>query len=101
MRLLPAALLTLSLSACASPVPPNAKTGGPLPPMREPCSADAAQSLIGRKASAEVIEQARIAARAEVARVLKPGQMVTMEYRAGRLNVDVDEAGVITGVRCG
>ena len=32
---------------------------------------------------------------------IKPGMMVTMEYRAGRLNIDVDEANVITNVRCG
>ena len=32
---------------------------------------------------------------------LRPDQAVTMEYRAGRLNIDVDENGVITGFRCG
>ena len=102
MRLLPAtALLTLSLSACASPVPPNAKTGGPLPPQRDPCTADAAKALIGREATGEVVEQARRAAHADVARVLKPGTMVTMEYRSGRLNIDVDEGNVIVALRCG
>ena len=102
MRLLPAAaLLTLSLSACAAPLPPEVRTGGPLPPLRDPCTADAAQAVVGRKATAEVVEQARIAAHADLARVLKPGEVVTMEYRAGRLNLDVDANGIITGVRCG
>ena len=31
----------------------------------------------------------------------KPGQMVTMEYLEGRINLQVDDAGVITAVTCG
>ena len=56
---------------------------------------------MGKVATPTVVEQARRDAGAEVARVLKPGQMVTMEYRAGRLNIDVDEKNVIKNVRCG
>ena len=52
-------------------------------------------------ASTVVVEQARLASGAQVARVLKPGQMVTMEYREGRLNIDVDANNVITNLRCG
>ncbi len=65
------------------------------------CNADAARSYVGQAASADVVEQARTAASAQVARLLKPGQMVTMEFRAGRLNIDVDDRNVITNVRCG
>lgn len=101
-RLLPlASLLTLSLSACATPLPPQVRTGGPLPPQRDPCTADAANAYLGQPASADVVEQARLAAHADIARVLHPGDVVTMEYRAGRLNVDVDERGVIVRLRCG
>lgn len=100
-RLLPfASLLTLSLSACATP-PPHMRTGGPLPPQRDPCTAEAAQAYIGRIASDDVVDEARRAAHADVARVLHPGDVVTMEARIGRLNVDVDEHNVIVGVRCG
>ena len=101
-RLLPlASLLTLSLSACAAPLPPQVRTGGPLPPQRDPCTADAANAYLGQAASAEVVEQARRAARADIARVLHPGEVVTMEYRSGRLNIEVDERGAIVRLRCG
>ena len=101
-RLLPfASLLTLSLSACAAPVPPTVRTGGPLPPQQDPCTADAASAYMGQVASGDVVEQARQAAHAEVARVLHPGDIVTMEARTGRLNIDVDERNVIVGLRCG
>ena len=102
-RLLPfASLLTLSLSACAAPVPPSGvRTGGPLPPQRDPCTAQAADRYVGQVASPDVVEQARRAAQADVARVLHPGDVVTMEYRTGRLNLEVDERNVIVRLRCG
>lgn len=112
------AALSLSLAACA----PNDRaaadgstservpsglyptTPAPPPPVEhdmDSCNADAARGVIGKTATAEVVEQARKAAGADIARTLKPGQIVTMEYRAGRLNIDVDERNVITNVRCG
>ena len=34
-------------------------------------------------------------------RHIRPDTQVTMDYRAARLNIDIDAAGVVTGVRCG
>jgi hypothetical protein len=36
-----------------------------------------------------------------VVRSLKPGQMITMEYLEGRINLQVDDDGVIVAVTCG
>lgn len=93
----------LGLCACASPPPPAPPTtdAPEPPPMQAACNADAARAAIGKQATAEVVEQARKEAGAGMARVLRPGQMVTMEYRGDRLNVDVDAKDVVTGVRCG
>ena len=105
----------VALAACATPAAPPASDplppataeappmSDPNPPMpTDPCGAETAKpNAIGQVATAEVVERARIEANAEIARVLKPGMMVTMEFRAGRLNIDVDEANVITNVRCG
>ncbi len=100
MKLLPALVIASSfmLGACASTA---VETGGDNPPMAASCNADAAQSVTGKAATSDVVEQARTQAGAEVARVLKPGQVVTMEYREGRLNVHVDANNVIESVRCG
>ena len=38
---------------------------------------------------------------ARAVRVIRPGQAVTMDYRADRLNVEIDSADTITAVRCG
>ena len=80
------------------------------PPMRQMpgtndalvrCDPDAARSAIGKEATAEVVEQARIAAGADVARTLSPGQMVTMEFHNSRLNLSVDAGNVVVDVSCG
>lgn len=34
-------------------------------------------------------------------RHIHPGDQVTMDFRAGRLNIDIDAKGVITALRCG
>lgn len=73
----------------------------PLPPTRRTCNADAAAGHVGSQATPDAVAAAQRDAGASSARVLKPGQMVTMEYIEGRLNIDVDDNNVITGIRCG
>ena len=88
---LPAALL---LAACATPVPDA-------PPVAGRCDADAAQHHVGHAATADMIEAARKDAGADRVRTLKPGQVVTMEYLAGRLNLYLDATGKIERIGCG
>ena len=93
------ALGVLALPACTATTPPMTD---PMPPQTVGCNADAAKpAALGKPATAAVIEQARIDAGARMARVLKPGQMVTMEYAEGRLNIDVDAGNIIINLRCG
>lgn len=102
-----AAACALALSACATaadpttPAPPPTEQPPPPVPPQASCKPEAAQPFVGQVATQDVVEKARLAAGAQIARTLKPGQMVTMEYHASRLNVDVNEGNVITGLRCG
>lgn len=95
--------LLLILSACATSISAAAPPmSDPMPPLVQTCNAELAKpGAMGRRATAEVIDQARIDAGARTARVLKPGQMVTMEYLEGRLNIDVDDDNLIVNLRCG
>jgi hypothetical protein len=90
-------LLALPLAACAGK---PMRTGGPLPPALA-CDAVPARGAIGQRATADVLEQLRKDSHAQVLRVIKPGQMVTMEFSAGRVDVRVDTDNVILGVSCG
>lgn len=65
------------------------------------CEAKAAEFTIGKKASPELLEQARVRAGAQNARILKPNDMVTLEYRSDRLNLNTDNNLVITRINCG
>jgi len=91
------------LAACASQPTAAGDDANATPPagVAQSCNADAARGAIGKAATPEVVEQARRESGAAIARVLKPGQVVTMEYRGDRLNVDVDDGNVVTNVRCG
>lgn len=65
------------------------------------CNAKAADFAIGQKASSELLEQARIKAGAQEARILLPSDIMTLEYRSDRLNLNADENAIITRVNCG
>ena len=86
---------TLLLAACATPAADDA------PVASGQCNADAAQKHVGHAASAGMIEAARKDAGADRVRTLRPGQAVTMEYLAGRLNLYLDASGNIERIACG
>ena len=48
-----------------------------------------------------MVEAARKDAGADRVRTLRPGQAVTMEYLAGRLNLYLDASGNIERIGCG
>jgi hypothetical protein len=65
------------------------------------CDATALQSQIGQQATPSVMEDLRTRSGSATARMLRPGQVVTMEYNATRLNLIVDDKDVMTAIRCG
>lgn len=65
------------------------------------CDASAAQFTVGKAASPALLEQAKAKAGAQTARALGPNDMVTLEYRSDRLNLNTDRAGTVTRVNCG
>ena len=97
-----AAPLLLVITACTGTLAP-APLPAPAPPGRgdNECKAADAQFAVGQNADAALLEQARQRSGSRIARILRPGQMVTMEYSAERLNLDVDASGKVASVRCG
>ncbi len=65
------------------------------------CDATQVQSLVGQPYTDALGTQAQQDAAARTLRVLRPGDMTTMEFQGERLNVEVDEKNVVSGVRCG
>lgn len=104
------ALITVAACAPIAPqdAPPNAADAAAEPQIRvgpglegPACNADRAQEFLGRTADADTQQAAMAASGAKVVRVLRPGMMVTMEYRGDRLNLRIDGQGKILSATCG
>ncbi len=66
-----------------------------------PCREAAASFALGERYSDRLARRARRAAGARVVRKVEPGRVYTMEFRADRLNLDLDRSGTVRAVRCG
>jgi len=68
---------------------------------QDACNAAAAADAIGRKYTPAL--RADVTRKVGHSRIrwLPPGSIVTQDLRSDRLNVDIDEGGVVTRVRCG
>jgi len=88
----------IALSACAEPAPPlPGDAANPVPPAAEdPCGAAEFAVLIG-----EPVSRFNTQAWKGPARVIRPGQPVTMDYNPLRLNILLDADDRIVGLRCG
>ena len=64
------------------------------------CQSDTLGWTIGKTADETLVRRAQLEATAKYVRVLKPGQMVTMEYSDERLNLYVDDANKVTRYSC-
>lgn len=90
--------LALALCACAPGVAEAPTPISPPPgetPAEDTCGASRFQHLIGTPATA--IDRASLPPRA---RVIMPGQMITMDYSAQRLNLRVAPDGKVTEIAC-
>lgn len=100
----PIALMTL-LAACGSSAPPRTSAAvapkaapAPLPPQ---CNTVPANFVVGQFITPELMEKARAAANADFARAVRSDQVITQEFRAGRLNLHLDAQRRILRVSCG
>jgi hypothetical protein len=79
------------------PVPPPQ----PTPPSSGTCDATLAQWAVAQPASSDLLERARIAAKASIARFIRPNEPITMEFSPARLNLGLDKHDVVASVTCG
>lgn len=123
-----AVALVLSLGACesnpdvGSSAPPPVSDPAPSMPPSSGISADApppvvdyappmtgsmkcddsrGQAAVGQTATQSVVDKVIADTGSRAARVIKPGQAVTMDYREDRVNINVDAKNVVTSVKCG
>ena len=85
-------------SAANSPAnsPANSTANPPGSAAEDPCNRAAYADIVGRSEKDPTVPPA-----GPRVRRIHPGDQVTMDYRADRLDIDIDAKGVITGLRCG
>ncbi|MYN12284.1 hypothetical protein GSY71_03840 [Pusillimonas sp. TS35] len=94
IRVFAVSSLLAGLAACTVP---TAEPPGP-PGM---CSAQRISPIPGRHMTAELEQQARQLSGASVVRVIRPGQAITRDYNAGRINLQLDSYDVVVRAYCG
>lgn len=71
------------------------------PPAMESCDAEDVQAWIGKAFPSDGVERASEATGSAVVRVVRPGEAVTMDFRADRLTISLDANGKVVSARCG
>jgi hypothetical protein len=78
--------------AMPDPAPPAID---PAAPPADACGAAQYAALIGKP-----VTEPGVPAEGPNVRYIRPGTQVTMDFRADRLNIDIDAKDIITGFRC-
>ena len=102
--LLVASLFTMSalVSGCGQTMESVSAPTTPTPPVAtDSCDAAKAAFAVGQPASDDLLERARAEAGARVARLLRPNQVITLEYSGWRLNLNLDVKDVVRSGTCG
>ncbi len=94
-------ILAAGLAGCAANKSASPSSSVSASPSGKSCNAQPAQNLVGQAFSASVGADVRGRTGSDSVRVLKPGQVMTLEYNPARVNVIVDGQGKISAIRCG
>ena len=99
-RLLAGGLMLMAMGC--TPLPPAGDGGEEIPVAGGGrCDASRVQNLVGRQATTELGTEARDRSGASRIRWIRPGDVVTMDYREDRLNIHLDAQGRIARIVCG
>ncbi|MBT2773846.1 hypothetical protein J7J47_16610 [Halomonas sp. ISL-60] len=85
----------------AAPPPPTVAPNGSSDEQAASCDLDAIQYAIGEPFNEASFSQLKSASGVQQVRVLRPGDMATMDHRPDRLNIHLDDQDGIEALRCG
>lgn len=94
-RMTSAGLVALALLAAGCATTPAAE-----PPPAGACQASRAEFALGRAYAPELGAEMQRAAGAKALRVIRPGEVVTLEWSGERLTVELDAGGFVRKVGC-
>ena len=85
----------VALAGCTTMAEPPQPTG--------PCrvTEQLRMRFVGTEFRMDMRDEMQSLSNSRTARVLRPGDAATMDVREDRLNIDVDDGGQVSGLRCG
>jgi hypothetical protein len=89
-----ASVAAVGLAACATPPAPPA-------PGNLQCVAEAGAWAVGKPVSDTLVAKITADTHSRTARVIRPGQAVTMDFRGDRVDVTLDARDRVERVTCG
>lgn len=95
------AALAVALAGCVGNERVEEQSDRTAPMTDGRCHADQAQFTLGKSVTPALLDQAKARSGAQTVRALKPNDMITLDYRAERLNLNTDADGVVQRVNCG
>jgi hypothetical protein len=103
-KLMPGAIVALAVLAGCAATPAGPSGGQDADTSSSPpqaCNADKAESAVGKKVSAALVEDYRKQSGSKTARALRPNDVMTLEYNPQRLNLRTDDKDMVISVNCG
>lgn len=97
----PSGSLTASPGSSAAASTGGMTSSAPAGQGDQMCNADPVMNLVGQPLNDRAASAAQQRAGAATLRLMRPGQVMTMEYNPRRLTVVVDDKNVVSSVRCG
>lgn len=94
------ALAMIVAGGCAT-VPPDTEPDFPIHGGEGSCESSRASGLVGRTATTELGADALRLTGGNGLRWIQPGQAVTMDYRPGRVNIELDARNRVVRITCG
>ena len=85
----------------AAPPPPTVGSSGASDEQAATCDLEAIQSAVGEPFDDANVAQLQSDSGTRQVRVLRPGDMATMDHRPDRLNVHLDDQDMVEDLRCG
>lgn len=81
-------------AASAEEFPEYGRTAG------RDCQERGLGAYVGRRSTAKLAEEARVASGSASVRIIRPRDLVTQDLRRNRLNLTLDATGKVVGARC-
>ncbi|MCL1634524.1 I78 family peptidase inhibitor [Luteimonas sp. SX5] len=91
-------LLAVALTSCSSVMPAD---GGPQVAGDGSCHADRVAWAVGKPGDEDTIKRVWKESGAGLLRPIGPGEAVTRDFRADRINVYLDANNIVTQLNCG